>query len=183
MRKGQIAEEILRVLSHRPIFLSSPKASAASQILLSKLEAKGIGRRRRNNVKIAIDRLRRQRCIEYSHESDKHLLRLTDSGERRLLRYQIFHLKLAVSRWDKIWRIILFDIPEEKKMARDSITRKLKNMGFYQFQRSVFVHYLDCQQEVNLITDYFNVREYFTLIEAFELGNQEYKAKSFFELS
>src|SRR3989338_4583595 len=66
--------------------------------------------------------------------------RLTTTGEielarRKFERYQFPELK----KWDKKWRVVCFDIPEKKKYVRHIIHNKLKEIGCYRLQDSVFV--------------------------------------------
>ena len=76
----------------------------------------------------------------------------------------------------------MFDIPEERKQARDTISKKLKALGFYQMQKSVFVHYLPCEDEIDFIQDFFQVRGRVSCIEAKSLGNLEKETRRFFDL-
>jgi DNA-binding transcriptional regulator PaaX len=39
-------------------------------------------------------------------------------------------------KWDKKWRIVIFDIPNKKKPARNTLTEKLKKLGFYHLQKA-----------------------------------------------
>lgn len=51
-------------------------------------------------------------------------------------------------QWDGLWRIVLFDIAEEQRKVRDNIRRKLKNLGFAMFQKSVWMTPFDVAEEV-----------------------------------
>ena len=41
--------------------------------------------------------------------------------------------------WDKKWRIVVFDIPEKQRGARDSLRTYLKKLDFYELQKSIFI--------------------------------------------
>lgn len=43
-------------------------------------------------------------------------------------------------KWDKAWRIIFFDIPENKRRYRDYLRNTLKKVGFKEMQRSIWVY-------------------------------------------
>ena len=43
-------------------------------------------------------------------------------------------------KWDGSWRIILFDIPEIKRRYRDYLRKILKEIGFNEFQKSVWIY-------------------------------------------
>lgn len=107
---------------------------------------------------------------------------LTEKGETRALTYQIDEIKIpAMQRWDKKWRVILFDIPERHKKARDALSRSLKRMGFNQFQKSVFVHPFECKNEIDFVIEFFSLRPYVRIITAEHIDN-EVHLKRYFHL-
>lgn len=65
-------------------------------------------------------------------------LRLTSSGKDRIKRDFSF-LKFQASKWDKKWRVVIFDIQELTRPTRDRIRKKLKELGFGMFQQSVYI--------------------------------------------
>ncbi len=58
----------------------------------------------------------------------------------------------------------MFDIPENRKSARESIRNKLKELGFTQFQKSVWLYPYPCEAEIDFITEYYSVAKYVNLI-------------------
>ena len=42
--------------------------------------------------------------------------------------------------WDGGWRMVFFDIPEGKRRYRDYLRKILKSIGFYEFQRSIWIY-------------------------------------------
>lgn len=92
---------------------------------------------------------------------------LSKEGKKRWLRHQLHNLKLKKSKhWDKKWRIVLFDIPEPKKKIRDALRRRLKNLGFLEFQKSVFIYPFPCKDEINFIINFFNIEDNVFYLEA-----------------
>ena len=173
LHKGKIAQEILYVLQNGDVNLKAYHGSGITAAFLPKLEARGIGRKRKNNVRIALDRLRRQGFIDYSSVHDRNALSITAAGEKRLYRYKFENLSLPeVEHWDGIWRAVMFDIPEDRKVARDALSRKLKRMGCFQLQRSVFIHYLPCREELSFMEDYFGFKDLITYMEVKEISQK-----------
>ncbi|KKS75569.1 MAG: hypothetical protein UV48_C0009G0002 [Candidatus Azambacteria bacterium GW2011_GWA2_42_9] len=74
---------------------------------------------------------------------------------------------------------MVFDIPEKHKKAREAIRECLNNLGFYKFQKSVFVLPFECSDEIDFITEYFNVRSYVRLILAETMDNELHLKKIF----
>ena len=50
--------------------------------------------------------------------------------------------------------------PKKKKKGRDALAAKLKGLGFYPVQKSVFIHPYECKDEVDFITELFDIVPY-----------------------
>ena len=84
---------------------------------------------------------------------------LTKDGEKKALRFKLDDMKIKKpKKWDKQWRIVIFDIPEKFKTAREALRGKLKNIGFVELQKSVFAHPFECEDEINFIVEVFQIR-------------------------
>ena len=72
-------------------------------------------------------------------------IRLTKKGKAKLVQYNIDQLKVEKpQKWDGKWRVVIFDIPVTKDQSRELLRRKMKQLGFYKLQNSVFVHPYPC---------------------------------------
>ena len=60
-------------------------------------------------------------------------------------------------RWDRKWRILIFDIPEYRKGLRDKIRRTLGVIGFVRLQDSVWVYPHDCEDLIAFLKADFRV--------------------------
>lgn len=85
-------------------------------------------------------------------------LRLTPKGESELRRLDAqFALGKKPRRWDKKWRVLIFDIPDYRKGLRDKIRHSLIRIGFFRLQNSVWVYPYDCEDFVTLLKADFKV--------------------------
>jgi DNA-binding PadR family transcriptional regulator len=110
---------------------------------------------------------------------DKYL-ELTREGEKYLKNVALD--KLIIKRpkkWDGKWRVVIFDIIEKRHSNRDSFREKLKSMGFYPIQKSVYVYPFDCAKEIAEISDRFFIAE-FVVIMISEIIQGEKKIINFF---
>ncbi len=65
---------------------------------------------------------------------------LTPEGRKEVGKYQIDDLEIKKPlRWDKKWRILIFDIKEKNKIKREALRGKIKQLGLYPLQKSVWV--------------------------------------------
>lgn len=74
-------------------------------------------------------------------------LRLTGKGKRKLVRYFPL-LKLREKEWDGFLRVVIFDIEEIQANLRDRLRRKLRELGFRMWQRSVWVSLLPIEEDL-----------------------------------
>lgn len=109
-------------------------------------------------------------------------IKLAKKGKIIILKNKIDGLKLkTLPKWDKKWRIVMFDIPHEFKKARDAFREKLKGLNFYPIQKSVFITPYPCEDEIDFIAAFYNIRNYILIfyIERFE---GEEKIKHYFNI-
>ena len=114
------------------------------------------------NLRAAIKNLYKSKMIDFKENEDGTVLTvLTDQGEKRILKYDIDKIEIKrPSSWDKLWRLVIFDIPENKKIGRKALVAKLKELGFYPMQKSVFIHPYECKDEIDFITEIFELSSY-----------------------
>ena len=137
------------------------------------------------NIKIRSYRL--EKAIEHLKNkklvvADGDFVYLSENGLNKGLIENIEHFIKRPKKWDKLWRVIIFDIPVEKNEARTALRRKLQEIGFYQIQKSVFVYPYPCEKEIMFIGKFFGVEKFIEIILAKSLGRRESRIKKFFKL-
>src|SRR3989344_902599 len=97
------------------------------------------------------------RLVEYDENDDGNIkIVLSEQGKKRVLRFKIDQLTLPkLPHWDNQWRVVLYDIPEKKKPAREALREKLKELGFYEWQKSVFIYPFPCRDEIDFLIEFF----------------------------
>jgi len=127
--------------------------------------------------------LRRQGLIEIQRKNHQIYIGLTEKGKEKAGWLQIDALKIKKpKKWDGKWRMVIFDISQLKKLYREAFRGKLKELGFYPLQKSVWVHPFECQAEVELLRDFFGLSEKeIRLIVAENIGNDK-NLREFFKL-
>lgn len=108
----------------------------------------------------AFSYLKKNGYIRIEKRSHQIYISLTEKGKKKAGRFQIDNLKIdKTSRWDGKWRLILFDVAELKKVHREALRGKLKELGFCSLQKSVWIAPWDCQKEINLLREFFGLSE------------------------
>ena len=104
--------------------------------------------------------------IKIDEEGSKRVF-ISQKGMARVARLQLDELKiLKPKRWDKKWRIVIFDVPESQRKLRDALRKRLKILGFIEFQKSVFAFPYSCEDEINILINYYNLRENVRYLES-----------------
>lgn len=110
-------------------------------------------------VKKQFDRLSRQKYIKVSYLPDgKVSVVITRHGMTRALTYEILTMTIQKpKRWDKKWRVVVFDVPEKKKFLRDRFRSGLRQLGMYQLQESIYVSPYPCFDEIEFLRELIGV--------------------------
>ena len=115
---------------------------------------KGVGkgwRRYRGELSRAIYDMTTQGYLEPIENSAKKAYRLTKKG-----RLHIWNPKID-KIWDGGWRIVMFDISDNK--TRNSFRSNLKIIGFKLFQDSVWVCPYDVSSEIEELIDLLEIND------------------------
>jgi len=121
----------------------------------------------------ALWRLKKSRLIILKQKGEsKFVVELTEKGRRRIKEFQLADLEIPIpKKWDGNWRIVIFDIPNKKNAGREALRLKIKGLGFYQLQKSVWVIPYACEKEIEFLVELFHLYPYVNLIEAVAIKN------------
>lgn len=133
------------------------------------------------NLNQAIEKLYQSKLIDYKENSDGTVsLWLTNNGKKKALQFNLDTMRLKrFSRWDRLWRVVIFDIPENLKNGRDSLARKIIELGFYPLQKSVFIYPYECRDEIDFIVEIFNLKPYVRFLIVKKIDVELYLKKYF----
>ncbi len=135
------------------------------------------------NLQRAIRNLYKNKLVDFrEYPNGVVKLTLSDDGKRKALIYKVDDLSVKVpKKWDRKWRLVIFDIPESFKKARNALRFHLKRLGFYQFQKSAFVLPYPCEGEMEFLIELYGIRPYVRQVVADNIDNQLH-LKSIFKL-
>lgn len=161
--KGEIARIILeRILLAGGIAIASTSPYFITRILPEIIK---YSRYRKKQKEIEWKRfynsfnyLKNRGYINIQHQGKQLYISLTEEGKMKAGRYQVDDLKIKKPfRWDKKWRILIFDIKEESKIKREALRGKLKELGLYQLQKSVWVCPYGFDKEIKILRQFFGL--------------------------
>jgi DNA-binding transcriptional regulator PaaX len=177
------AKFILAALAAGPVIVSA----AAFPGLFSELNRTSKKNKySRDQFKRAYQNLKYKKLIQIVQEdNEKFEVQLTNSGIARVKTFYFKTLKIQKpKKWDKKWRIFIFDIPAKPKayhQAREALRKKIKDLGFYQMQKSVWVYPYECEDEILFVAELFYVQKYIEILTVEKLLHEE-KIKKIFNL-
>lgn len=123
--------------------------------------------------------LKRMGFIQYGPSQE---LVLTKNGVRRLEFNKLECIQLVKKTTDGRWRVIIFDIPEKRRSARDLLRSKLNEFECYQLQKSVYVTPYKCEKEIEEISSILNLGKHVHVILASSIGASEAKIRNRFKI-
>ncbi len=136
------------------------------------------------NLARSLAGLNKNKIIIIRRENNKFIVKLTEKGKKIIREIQFRDMKIEPQKiWDKKWRVIVFDIPEKKRrQMRDAMRIKLKLLGFYQMQKSVWVCPYPCEKEIQLVCEIYGINPFVNIITAERIYNDDSLLK-YFKLS
>ncbi len=106
-------------------------------------------------IKQALKRLNQRGLVEISGGK----VALTGKGKKELA---FFEMKKKMikrpKRWDKKWRVVIFDIWERRRQTRDGMRHYLSQLGFVNLQYSVWIYPYECGDVVELFKAQYKLR-------------------------
>lgn len=154
--------------------LAAPNALQALDKPINKYFKRMDKRAREREYRRLILYMKRQGLIKFNAEDYEHGIQLTKSGKERAEKTNLDNLKIITpQKWDKKWRLVLFDIPESHKQARDHLTSKLRQLNFRQLQKSAWVYPFPCRDEIASIVHQYGISRYVSYIETSFIDSEE----------
>jgi len=104
-------------------------------------------------ARTAASRLAIKGYVRFVEKNGKKRMEITDSG-RRAIGLEEQKAALAAQhgkRWDKRWRLVMFDIPQHRRRDRDRLRGEMRACGFLRLQDSVWIFPYDCEDLVVLL--------------------------------
>ncbi|MEK9181270.1 MAG: hypothetical protein AAB871_03480 [Patescibacteria group bacterium] len=111
-----------------------------------------ISRERSPKARYSLNRMKKRGLIRIVLQDSRVKMFLTLKGKKSFKNYQFEDLAISKpSSWDGLWRLVMFDVPESSREARDLIRRKLSQLGFVSIQKSVYIHPYPCESAIEVL--------------------------------
>lgn len=115
-------------------------------------------------------RLWRKGHVEVKEGRDGYTVVITEKGRSEVLKYDVEAMSIPrQKRWDGKWRMVFFDISEDK--ARQKFRETLRSMGFFPMQKSVYVQPFPCREQIEFLREVLSIPHYVKLATVESLEN------------
>jgi len=174
-RYSELTKKILLGFAVGGIVLTAPIAPGALvalKLFQGKTEAQK-SREEKKKIWQMFLRVKRNRLVILKEKGDgTFLVELTEDGKRKVKEIRLQDLRpLKPQKWDGLWRIVIFDIPNKRKTIREVLRRKLKEWNFCMLQESVWVCPWPCEKEIEFVVELFRAHAFVHFIEAKRIAN------------
>ncbi|MEK7617196.1 MAG: hypothetical protein AAB414_04010 [Patescibacteria group bacterium] len=123
-------------------------------------------RLRKSELSRIMEALRKQGLVELLNDEELSF-RLTDSGRDRALWKK---MQIGDEKWDGKWRLVIWDVPEKRRAARDLLRYKLKQLGFKQWQQSVWASKVNCTKLLRDFIKKVGIADWVMVMESDNVG-------------
>lgn len=120
----------------------------------------------KSNLSSALSRLSKKGYVEKSINEGKVILKLTEAGKDWVLMYGDYNPE----NWDGVWRVVIFDIPEQHRRVRDTLRRRLKEWGFVAWQKSVWAGKKPLTEHIRKLIKDLGVEQWVVILESSNVG-------------
>ncbi len=125
----------------------------------------------------------RKGYIKLIPQGNDYLVEVTEAGKKQAQVYNMQTLQLTRRGvWKGGWWMTLADIPTELNDEASYFRKKIKELGLYRCQKSVWLYPYDIRSEIQFVAAYYGVDRYITIIQVVALEPEDQqKAKQFFK--
>lgn len=169
---GKIIDEIIRFGVGGTALaagLAVPGLLVGLEKPLAKLFATMDEREKKRELRRIVYQMKEKGLLAGDYE---HGLQVTEKARKRLEVANIRDMQAVAPRqWDGTWRIIIYDIPEDRAISRQALADRLRAYGCFQLQKSTWITPFPCRTDVVTLSSRHDVDQFVTYFEATHLDN------------
>ncbi|MFA5991565.1 MAG: hypothetical protein WC794_04970 [Candidatus Doudnabacteria bacterium] len=121
--------------------------------------------------------LKNKGYVTLEPSGENFTIKITGKGQKQIdkMQFRFMQIKRA-QKWDGHWWLALADIPSNPyRHNADLFRQKVKRMGLYPLQRTVWVYPFDPREEVGFASAYYKVEKFVTVMEVVSLDQEDLK--------
>ena len=142
-KKPNIQKDILKILAEKPavsVGELSKQIHLSPTPLLTKERGEGVRSKKTYAIARSVKNLVDSGCAEIHNSENQKFLKITQKGKNKLNCIKLEGGDALVSTsWDGFWRIIILDLPENRKSEREALRYLLKKANFVCVKNTVWI--------------------------------------------
>lgn len=153
--------------------------------LMKLLEREEKGPVSKHKVRRVLKDLEKKKVLRIEQKDGEAIVYIKNLFHTSVAKYSLkslLDLKRKKKKWSGKWVLVIFDVPESQKNKRDYLRRFLSKIGFYAYQKSVYVYPYECEKEVALIKKIVEGGKYIKYVLADKIEDEP-KVKRYFNLT
>ncbi len=170
----ELAMAVLSIATIMTMTIVAPNAIQALKIFERKKGRRISQKQLKQKTLSTFYSLRRRGYIEFERKGEDYEVRITDKGKKQIKKVNFNAIKINHPKaWDgKFWQIAV-DIPLKYKRQADEFREKLKSLGCYPLQRSLWFYPYDPRGEVEFVARAYGVANYMTFMKIEHLDPED----------
>ncbi len=124
-------------------------------------------------LKQVLKRMHQQKLVEIVENNEEHIVKISENGKKRLLKFNLDEMELKDQKWDGKWRIIIYDILTGKKEEASLFRKTLKRLKFLKLQRSVYLTPFKCYDEIEYLRQVCSINTEALILTVSGLENEK----------
>lgn len=179
LKRGQLYWYILEVIGVTLISSGNPLRPViplgVREIIKTIKELKNL-KVNEDKIEKSLKNLERNEIVDLKEKHNQVFVKLKDKNNLTVIKYStkaLLDLKKKDKKWNKKWFLVFFDVPEIQRNKRDYLRNFLHNIGFYCYQKSVYVFPYECEKEIALIKRIIEGGKYIKYIIAEKIEDEE----------
>jgi len=175
--RGSVQHAILKAVGETSLLTRERLTEGVLQLFSKEIHRKTDPR---YDIPRGVRRLVERGFVRIQKRKNEEILTLTPKGEDLLAKLtQRRFASKKPKQWDKKWRIVIYDIKEERKRMRRSLRESLVYFGFVPVQKSVWVYPYPCEDLLVMIKADFRIGKEVLYLVVDKLENDLWLKKHF----
>jgi len=187
LKRGQLYWYILEIIGLTLISGGNPLRPiiplAIKEIIKTLKEVKNLNIEEKK-IKKSLESLEKNEIINLEEKGGNIFVKLKDKNNLTVIKYStkaLLDFKKKEKKWNGKWFLVFFDVPEIQRNKRNYLRKFLVDIGFYQYQKSIYIFPYECEKEIILIKKIVEGAKYMKYLVAEKIEDEKL-IKSFFKL-
>lgn len=187
LKHGELRSVVLRsifISAYVGASVANPLFPIGLGILLKTIQGIKDFKIPQKKVERVLKNLEKKKIISLERSGGEVQVHVKNQYHHSIVKYSIQSLldfRRKHKKWRGKWILVIFDVPEKERNKRDYLRRFLVDLGFYSYQKSVYIFPYECEHEITLIKKIVEAGKYIKYIIATHIEGES-AARRYFNI-